>query len=150
MFEDFKAFLLRQGIWHEFLQKHDTSSAEKAESAGINRDDIAKSLLFKAGNDFWLVIVQGSRKVSTKKLRYMLDEKNVRLASADDVLLITGFPIGAVPPVGLKNKVDCIVDTAVASKESVWAGGGAADRLVHLMVSDIIKHNNPRIEDVKE
>lgn len=151
MFEDFKAFLIREGIWHEFLSKGDTRQAEKASKAtGIKLDDIVKSLVFKVGNDFYLVIVQGSRKVSAKKLRNLLNEDNVRLANSGEVLEVTGFSVGAVPPIGLKNKVKCIIDTAITEKEKVWAGGGASDRLVHLKVEDIIKYHNPIIENIGE
>lgn len=151
MFEYFKGFLEKNNIWHEFLIRGDMKRADSAaKSAGIKVDDIAKSLLFKVGNDFWLVIIQGSRKVSTKKLRILLEEENVCLASPEEVLDITGFPVGAVPPIGLKNKVKCIMDKDVSAKEKVWAGGGAADRLVHLKVEDIVNYSKPRIEDVKE
>lgn len=151
MFEDLKAFLTREGIWHEFLSKDDTRQAEQvSKTTGLHLDDIAKSLLFKAGNDFCLAIIQGSKRVSSKKLRQLLDEENVRLASAEEVLDVTGFAIGAVPPMGLKNKIKCIIDSAVTKKEKVWAGGGANDKLVHLKVEDIVKYHNPRIEEIRE
>lgn len=149
MSEDFKAFLMQKNIWHEFLSKDDTSKAEKAsETTGIPVDDIVKSLVFKTGNDFCLIIIQGSSRASAKKLRNLLDEENIRLAGADEVLNITGFPVGAVPPIGLKNKIKCIMDKNILTKEKVWAGGGATDRLVCLKTEDIIKYNKPRIEDV--
>ncbi|MBI2075915.1 MAG: YbaK/EbsC family protein [Candidatus Aenigmarchaeota archaeon] len=121
-----------------------------AKSAGINLDGIVKSLLFKAGNDFCLIIIQGSKKASSRKLRKLLNEENVRLASPEEVLEVTGFSVGAVPPIGLKSKIKCIMDKTVLIKEKVWAGGGATDRLVHLKVDDIIKYHNPRIGDVSE
>ena len=149
MFEDFKAFLTQKNIWHEFLIKNGMKSAEIAsKTTGINLDDIVKSLVFKAGDDFCLIIIQGSNKVSAKKLRNLLNEDNVRLASSEEVLAVTGYPVGAVPPTGLKNKMKCIMDKNILTKEKVWAGGGAVDRLVCLKTEDIIKYNKPRIEDV--
>jgi len=148
---DFKSFLEQNNIWHEFLQKGDTRSADQASrTTGISRDDIVKSLLFKAGSEFCLVIVQGSKKVSAKKLRKLLNEENVRLADAEEVLNVTGFAVGAVPPIGLKNKVKCILDKNAAAKEQVWAGGGSADSLVHLKIADIIKYNSPVVADIAE
>ena len=148
---DFKSFLEQNSIWHEFLSKDDTRKAEQASKiTGINLDDIVKSLLFKVGNEFCLVIIQGSKKVSPKKLRKLLNEENVRLADAAEVLDITGFAVGAVPPIGLKNKVKCILGKSIVNKEKVWAGGGAIDRLVCLKTIDIIKYNNPIIEDISD
>ena len=147
----FEEFLAKNNIWHEFLSKGDMKSADSAaKSAGISLGDIVKSLLFKAGNDFCLVIVQGNSKVSTKKLRKLLDEENIRLASSEEVLAVTGFPVGAVPPIGLENKIKCIIYENILTKEKVWAGGGATDRLVHLKVEDIIKYRNPIVEDIGE
>lgn len=148
---DFKSFLEENSIWHEFLQKGDTRSADQASrTTGISRDDIVKSLLFKAGNDFCLVIVQGNKKVSVKKLRKLLNEENVRLANPEEVLAVTGFAVGAVPPIGLENKIKCILDKNVLTKEKVWAGGGSVDMLVRLKAADILKYHNPMIEDVSE
>lgn len=147
----FQKFLDLKNIWHEFLIKDDTRGADRASQAtGINLDGIVKSLVFKAGNDFCLIIIQASSRVSTKKLRNLMKEENIRLASEDEVLNITGFAVGAVPPIGLENKIKCIIDKNVLTKEKVWAGGGSINRLVHLKVDDIIKYHNPIIEDIGE
>lgn len=146
---DFKSFLSENNIWHEF-RLGARSASNASHITGISTDDIVKSLLFKAGDDFCLIMIQGSKKVSTKKLRKLLNEENIRLASPEEVLAVTGFSVGAVPPIGLKTKIKCIMDNAVLTKEKVWAGGGTADRLVHLKTEDIIKHHNPIIEDVSE
>ena len=147
MFKEFEAFLERNNIWHEFIEKENTATAEKASQYVKN---VAKSIIFEIGDEFILVILSGSKKVSRKKLRPLIGADNVKLASADDVLRITGFEVGAVPPIGHKNKIKCILDNHVALLNDVWAGGGTTNRLVHLKVKDIIKFNNPIVADVSE
>ena len=149
MFKEFKTFLKQNNIWHEFLEKENTATA-KAAADYVPIKRIAKSIVFQAGNEFILVVLPGSRKVSRKKLRPLIGEENIKLASADDVLRIIGFEIGAVPPIGHKDKIKCILDERIASLSDVWAGGGAINRLVHLKVKDIIKFNNPIVADVSE
>ena len=146
MSEEFAAFLERNNIWHEFLEKEDTATAG---AAGNYVENVAKSIVFEAG-EFFFVILPGPRKVSRKKLRPIIGKENIKLASAEDVLHITGFGIGAVPPIGHKNKIKCIVDEKVAALSDVWAGGGAVNKLVHLKVNDIIKFNDPIVADVSE
>jgi len=147
----FESFLQKNGIWHEFLTKGSMHSASAAsEQSGIPKDGIVKSLLFKAGDGFCLVIIQGSRRVSAKKLRRLLNEENVRLASAEEVLRVTGYAVGAVPPIGLRNIMKCVVDKNAASLDAAWAGGGSADSLVHLKIADIIKYNSPVVADVSD
>ena len=148
MFKDFEAFLKKNNVWHEFLEKENTATAEKA-SKYVG--SVAKSIIFDLGHDeFILVIVPGSMKVSRKKLRPLIKKENIKLASAGDVLRVTGFEVGAVPPIGNKSRMRCILDKRVAEFNDVWAGGGAVNRLVHLKVSDIIRFNNPIVADVSE
>ncbi len=146
MFKDFEAFLKENSIWHEFLEKNDTSTAAEASKHVKN---VAKSIVFEA-DEFFIVIAPGNMKVSRKKLRPLVGKENIKLASAEDVLRITGFEVGAVPPIGQKNKMKCILDKRIAATNDVWAGGGAVNRLVHLKVSDIIRFNDPIVADVSE
>ncbi len=148
MFKEFEEFLKKNNIWHEFLEKENTSTAERASKYVGN---VVKSIIFDLGNDeFILVIVPGSMKVSRKKLRPLIKKENIKLASAEDVLRVTGFEIGAVPPIGHRSKVRCILDKQIAAMSDIWAGGGAINRLVHLKVKDIIKYANAIIADVSE
>ncbi len=148
MFED---FLIKNEIWHEFLEKSDTRSASKAANVtGIELNKIVKSLVFKMDGEFYLIILQGSRLVSRKKIRKILGKENITLASPEEVLHVTGYEIGAVPPIGHKDRIKCIMDSAAAKKEKVWAGGGATDKLVCLKTVDIIKYNNPLVADISD
>lgn len=148
MFKEFEEFLKHNNVWHEFLEKENTATAERASKYVGN---VVKSIIFDLGSDeFILVIVPGSMKVSRKKLRPLIKKENIKLASAEDVLRVTGFGIGAVPPIGHKNKIKCILDEKIAKLDGVWAGGGAVNKLVHLKVKDIIKYSNVIIADVSE
>jgi len=49
------------------------------------------------------------------------------LATPEEVKQITGFEVGAMPPVGVKVKT--IVDPKVLKNEFVIGGGGRIDRL---------------------
>ncbi len=148
MFKEFEEFLKKNNIWHEFLEKQDTSTARKAGSY-VPIEQIAKSIVFLA-NDFFFVILSGNKKVSRKKLRPIIDKENIKLASAEDVLRTTGYEIGAVPPIGHKSKMKCILDEKIAEMNDVWAGGGAVNKLVHLKVKDIIKYSDAIVADVSE
>ncbi len=151
MFDTFKEFLEKNKIWHEFLEKDDTRSTSRAANvSGVPLEKIVKSLVFRMDGEFCLIILQGSKMVSRKKLRKLLGKENITLAAPEEVLLVTGYEIGAVPPIGHKTKLKCILDKGVTDLGDVWAGGGAVDRLVHLKVDDIIKFNNPIVADVSE
>jgi len=71
----------------------------------------------------------------------------VRLATPEEVRQITGFEVGAVPPVGIKVKT--IVDPKVLENEFVIGGGGRIDRLSKLNPEKIVEYQKAIIVDVK-
>ena len=62
----------------------------------------------------------------------------VRLATPEEVKQITGFDVGAVPPVGVE--VETIIDKKVLENNFVIGGGGRIDRLVKLNPKRIVEH----------
>lgn len=146
-----RVFLERNSIWHEFMEKQDTATAHRAsQETGIPLEHIVKSLVFLADGNAVLIILNAHRRVSRKKLRQLLHADDIRLADQAVVKENTGYDVGAVPPIGHRERIVTVVDAAVLDLEDVWAGGGATNRLVHLKTSDIIRHSNARIADVSE
>ena len=110
-----------------------------------NPKQIIKSLLFISEEEPVLVIVDGESKVDLSKLAKIFGK--VRLATPEEVKQITGFEVGALPPVGIKVKT--IVDKKVLENEFVIGGGGRIDRLSKLNPGKIVEYQNAIIVDVK-
>ncbi len=110
-----------------------------------NPKQIIKSLLFISEEEPVLVIVDGESKVDLNKLERMFGK--VRLATPEEVKQITGFEVGAVPPVGIKVKT--IVDPKVLENEFVIGGGGGIDKLSKLNPEKIVEYQKAIIVDVK-
>ena len=110
-----------------------------------NPKQIIKSLLFISEEEPVLVIVDGESKVDLNKLERMFGK--VRFATPEEVKQITGFEVGAMPPVGIKVKT--IVDKKVLENEFVIGGGGRIDRLSKLNPEKIVKYQKAIIADVK-
>ena len=107
---------------------------------------IIKSLLFISEEEEpVLVIVDGESKVDLNKLAKIFGK--VRLATPEEVKQITGFEVGAVPPVGVKVKT--IVDQKVLENKFVIGGGGRIDRLSKLNPERIVEYQKAIIVDVK-
>ena len=64
---------------------------------------IVKSLVLRRKNSFLICLVSGDKKCSLNKVKRILAEKDVCLADAEQVKEISGFTIGGVSPIGLKN-----------------------------------------------
>ncbi|MGD6803056.1 proline--tRNA ligase [Rossellomorea aquimaris] len=98
---------------------------EKAETPGIKtieevsrqleagKDKCIKSLLFKADEEFVLVLVRGDHEVNDIKVKNLLNASVVELASAEETKQLLKAPVGSVGPVKLQAEVTIIADEAV-------------------------------------
>ncbi len=82
-----------------------TATAELAAAAlGTEVGQIAKSLLFRVGDDdYVMVITAGDVKVKSGKLKAIVGSKP-RMASVDEVQAVTGYSIGGVCPFDLPEE----------------------------------------------
>jgi len=107
---------------------------------------VIKSLLFISEKEGpILVIVDGKSKVDLNKLERMFGK--VRLATPEEVKQITGFEVGAVPPVGVEVKT--VVDPKVLENKFVIGGGGRIDRLSKLNPEKIVECQKAEVVDVR-
>ncbi len=65
--------------------------------------------------------------------------KRVKLAGAQEVLAVSGYPVGAVPPVGWSTPVQAFIDPGVLHNALVYAGGGDLHALVEISPQDIVR-----------
>jgi len=76
-----------------------------------------------------------------KKIKRELNCKEVRLAKAKEVKEITGYDIGAVPPIAHKQKIKTIVDSKVGmlDDEEVHLGGESHYHLLKIKKKELVK-----------
>jgi len=118
-----------------------THTAEDAARAlGTDLKHIAKSLLAHLSDGrFVLCILRGDQRLDRKKLCRAVDAKHMSLAKADDVLRVTGYPVGAVPPFPLKSEVPAYIDPGVLEMDVVYCGGGDVDALVEVPTEELAR-----------
>lgn len=147
---DLEHFLEKNNIWHQFKESHSTKSArEAADNAGVPFEKIIKTLAFETADETYLVIARAVDRVSTKKLKKLLNVSDTRLASPDKIKESTGYEVGAVPPIGHSN-LRIFMDEKVLDMQKAWAGGGKTNRVVELNIEDVIKFSQPTIADISE
>ena len=93
------AYLEERGIQARVvtLDESTRTSQLAAEALGCTVPEIAKSIAFKAGEGAVIVVISGDKRVDSKKVGAVLGVK-VGNADADAVKVLTGYPIGGVPP----------------------------------------------------
>lgn len=139
--EHLSQFLKNMNVPHEIIYHEETYSAEKASRVlNIDIKNIVKSVLFMSENDTpVLVVLRGDKRVAQNKLAKELGFKKLRLATEEEVLKVTGYRPGAVPPVAHKQKVLTVVDEELPETEYVYCGGGSVGATLKIRVGDIVR-----------
>ncbi|MHA2245970.1 MAG: aminoacyl-tRNA deacylase [Candidatus Hodarchaeales archaeon] len=124
-----------------------TTVDESVKALGCESEEIIKSIIVVAStNEYYLVILQGNRKIRTKKLKKLLNVKDVKLASPEQVKKVTGYKVGDVPPISVELPV--ILDELVIEGKKLYGGGGAPTKLMTITVDELLDCTHPLIADV--
>ena len=100
------------------------TAVEAAAAVGCSVGEIAKSLVFRAGDRAVVAIMSGDNRLDPASLAAAIGEE-VRRADADFVRAVTGFAIGGVPPLGHATPVDVFMDTDLFRFDEIWAAAGS-------------------------
>lgn len=114
---------------------------EAARVVGCLPEEIGKSILFLVDGAPTLVIANGITRVGYKALADHLgtSRRRLKLARADTVLKITGYPVGTVPPFGHKERLATIIEARVLDQDVIYAGGGAINALMRLTTKELLR-----------
>ncbi|RME33536.1 MAG: hypothetical protein D6786_07395 [Gammaproteobacteria bacterium] len=94
-------------------------------SRGMTPAQIVRSLLFRAGSGgFILLAAPATARVDWAALRRALGERRLTMATPEQVLEVTGYPVGAVPPLALPESVTVLADESIFTPERVVIGSG--------------------------
>jgi Cys-tRNA(Pro) deacylase len=132
------------------LEQTARTANDAATALGCNTGAIVKSLLFSTGDNFVLCLVSGDKKCSLKKLKEILNEKNISMANPNDVKKITGYTIGGVSPVGHLNKVKIFIDTNLERFTTVFAAAGHPNCVFKIDFSQLSILTTGEIKEIAE
>lgn len=140
---DLQQFLDDQAIEAEIVYLTVETPTVEAAAAGVGcqPEQIGKSLLFLADGTPHLVIANGTTRVGYKALadHLAISRKRLKMASAGQVLDITGFQVGTVPPFGHKMRLPTIIESQVMAQDVVYAGGGDINALMRLTTDELLR-----------
>ncbi|MDO9501561.1 YbaK/EbsC family protein [Falsiroseomonas sp.] len=106
------------------------SAAEAAAAVGCTVAQIAKSIVFRAGERPLLVIASGANRVDMAKAGAALNGGggpmfHVKRADGGWVRDVTGFAIGGVAPLGHLTPPLVLLDEDLFRHDQVWAAAGS-------------------------
>jgi prolyl-tRNA editing enzyme YbaK/EbsC (Cys-tRNA(Pro) deacylase) len=129
--ESVRAFLAEHAPDIEILVHHGPTAtvAQAAEAHGVPQAAIAKTLSLAVGGRPFLVVTGGMARLDNKKAKAQFGGK-VSMLGADEVLRLTGHPVGGVCPFGLATPLPVYCDISLREfAEVVPAAGSTSSAL---------------------
>tara|TARA_B100001113_G_C20994878_1_gene572215 strand:+ start:111 stop:593 length:483 start_codon:yes stop_codon:yes gene_type:complete len=134
----------------QILNQSARTATEASNALGCDVGAIVKSLLIKTETSFILCLISGDKKCSLKKLKKLTSKKDVCMANAEDVKKITGFTIGGVSPVGLRENLDIMIDLQLQRYKKIYAAAGHPNAIFEINLDKLIKITNGELIDISE
>ena len=102
-----------------------------ATAHNVEPGQIAKTLSLKVKNEVILVVAKGDARLDNKKLKDAFGAK-ARMLSSDEVVTVTGHPVGGVCPFGLENPLSVFCDVSLKQYAEVLPAAGAIHSAVRI------------------
>lgn len=152
--DDLKRFIDTQGIEATILvmAQHTPTVADAAKALNVKTNQIIKSLVFLVKGEPLLVINNGVQRIDRRKLATHLQvgRGQVKFASADQALEITGYVVGSMPPFGHKRNIKTVVDDAVRKIDVVYGGGGDINAMMRMTSSELLTVTAAQVASISE
>jgi Ala-tRNA(Pro) deacylase len=141
--------------YNHITHEHVHHSSDAAKIRGTNLEDAAKAIVLKAQDKNGLVIfiqavLPANQRIDLKKLKIILQSKNVALASPDEVFEKTGCTIGSVPPFGKLFNIKIYVDESLLKKDLIVFSAGTHNDSIQLKAEDYYKILEPIVSEFKK
>lgn len=126
--EDVRRYFLDRGYEDPVFEMDESSATVElaAKAVGVEPGRIAKTLAFKLKDRYILIVTKGDARIDNKKFKERFHAK-AKMPSAEEVLEITGHPVGGVCPFGLKNALEVYLDISLKEYESVYPAAGSGN-----------------------
>ena len=136
------------GIAHQVVEYGRVGSIEEAaERRGVALRQVIKSLVVRLGaGEFMLVLVPGDRALDWARLRHLAGVSRMTLADADEAQHATGYPPGAITPLGTTKALPVVLDASASGTLSV--GGGRPGVAIHLDAADLARITQATVAEV--
>lgn len=107
-----------------------------AQVLGVEPARIAKTMAFRLKERDILIVAKGDARVDNRKYKAFFNEK-AKMLKPEEVLQVTGHPVGGVCPFGLKQRLAVYLDNSLKEFDYVFPAGGSPNSAVKITVSEL-------------
>jgi Cys-tRNA(Pro) deacylase len=114
--------------------------AEAAEQRGMRPGQLVKTMVLRLPDGSHIAaLVPGDRDVDLRLVRNALAVRRLSWVAREEVEALTGYPPGAVSPVGIGGVTTILVDPAIAEAGEVAISSGSPGAGVRLVAADLLR-----------
>lgn len=137
-------YLDERGIPYEarsFPPETEKGAASVARALGFRERQMVKTLVFRADTgETVLVMVGGDQSVVSSHLKKVVGSRNVGMASPEEVLSLTGFVIGSIPPFGWQPPgFRSLLDASLMAEPVLGVGTGQWGEEILITPADLVR-----------
>ncbi|MDM5316258.1 YbaK/EbsC family protein [Fictibacillus sp. b24] len=145
----------------EFIKKHNLEAShivlseschtvqDAANAIGAYGHEFVKNIcMMGADNHLIVAIVKGEDRASTSRVAKALNIERPRLATEEEIISLTGFPLGGIPSFGFKATF--LIDPNVTELNHIYTGGGSPYSLVKINVKRMIQVNGGQVVRIRK
>lgn len=123
-----------------------TTVAEAAAQRGMRPGQLVKTMVLRLPDGGHVAaLVPGDRDVALKLVRAALGVRRLSWLAREEVEAVTGYPPGAVSPVGIGGVVAILADPALAAEDEIAISSGLHGAGVRLAAADLLRLLSPRL-----
>lgn len=144
---DVHNYLVEAGVDHEIVQLPalSTTARRAAGLLGVRLHEIVKCLLFITDDGPLVCLVSGDAQVDVDRVRDEAHTGRCTLAPPADVLALTGYRPGAMPPCALDTALPVLADQAIFEQHVLYCGGGTTTTMLKIRSDDLRSLIEPRV-----
>lgn len=105
-----------------------------------------KALVLKVGPGFKLFVLSAALRVDSKKLKARFRVREIRFATAEELLALTGLVPGAIPPFGRPvMPLDLFVDASILGNDRIAFNAGSLTDSIIMAREDYLRVAPPEV-----
>jgi prolyl-tRNA editing enzyme YbaK/EbsC (Cys-tRNA(Pro) deacylase) len=147
--ESVRAFLAAHAPDIRILETDDSTATVEMAAAGhgVAPAQIAKTLSLRIKDRTILLVTSGTARLNNRKIKDVLGGKP-RMLGADEVVALTGHPVGGVCPFGLATPLPVYCDVSLKSFDEVAPAAGSTHSALRIAPQRIAELTQAQWVDV--
>ncbi|MEK9136152.1 MAG: YbaK/EbsC family protein, partial [Bacteroidota bacterium] len=127
------------------------TSHNTARATHVPESELAKTLVVRAGQQFWMAVLPADHRLSERLLKRVLEVHHVHLATEEELgALFPDCEVGAMPPFGNLYGLPVIVDQSLTERGEIVFNACTHTEAVRMKFADFERLVKPLIGEIAE